>query len=63
MGLCVEADDGFEDAEIVHELHERDKGDQRHQMGHDHVADPLEARCAIDWAAAIWSKGSVCSPA
>ena len=48
VGLGAEADDRLEDAEIVHQLDQRDEGRQRHQMRDDDEADSLPAARAVD---------------
>ena len=46
--LGPEADDGLKHAEIIHQLDQRDKGDQRHKVRDDDMADLLPTGCAVD---------------
>ena len=48
LGFGREADDGLEDPEIVHQLHQRDEDDQRHHVGNDDIADLLPAGGTVD---------------
>ena len=48
MRLASETYDLFEDAVAVHQMDECDENDERHQMRHDHVAQPFPAAGAID---------------
>ena len=48
MGLRVETDDRFKDAEVVHQLNERDEGGQRQKVRDDHVPDLLPPAGPVD---------------
>ena len=51
MRLGIKPDDRLEDAEIIHQLDQRHKGYQRHQMWDHHIAHLLAPGGAIDHSA------------